>query len=37
MYTLDAADFTVLHKEYLIDDDKLKKKQDLIANQGKAK
>lgn len=37
VYTLNDSDLTVLHKEYLIDDDKLKKKQDLVANQGKAK
>ena len=37
VYTLDDSDLTVLHKEYLINDDKLKEKQDLVANQGKAK
>ena len=36
VYTLDASNLTVLHKEYLIDDDELRKKQDLVANQGKA-
>ena len=37
VYTLDALNLTVLNKEYLIDDDQLRKKQDLIVNQGKAK
>ena len=36
IYTFDN-DLNVIHKEYLIDQDKLKKKQEIIANQGKAK
>ena len=36
VYTFDG-DFNVIDKEYLIDQDKLKKKQAIIANQGKAK
>jgi 2,3-bisphosphoglycerate-dependent phosphoglycerate mutase len=36
VYTLDTSNLTVLHKEYLINDDELRKKQDLVANQGKA-
>ena len=29
--------YNVIHKEYLIDEDKLKEKQKIVANQGKAK
>ena len=36
VYTLDHS-LNVLKKEYLIDDKKLKKKQEIVANQGKAK
>jgi len=36
VYTLDQS-LNVLEKEYLIDDDKLKEKQEIVANQGKAK
>tara|TARA_A100001011_G_scaffold344618_1_gene379736 strand:+ start:6907 stop:7647 length:741 start_codon:yes stop_codon:yes gene_type:complete len=36
VYTLDQS-LNVLKKEYLIDDDKLKEKQEIVANQGKAK
>ena len=36
VYTLDRS-FNVLKKEYLIDNDKLKEKQEIVANQGKAK
>ena len=36
VYTLDRS-LNVLKKEYLIDDDKLKEKQEIVANQGKAK
>jgi len=36
VYTLDRS-LNVLEKEYLIDDDKLKEKQEIVANQGKAK
>ena len=36
VYTFDP-DFRVINKEYLIDETKLKAKQDIVANQGKAK
>ena len=36
VYTLDRS-LNVLEKEYLINDDKLKEKQEIVANQGKAK
>jgi len=36
VYTLDQS-LNVLEKEYLIDDDKLKEKQEIVANQGKEK
>ncbi len=36
VYTFDN-NFNVIHKEYLIDDDKLKEKQTIVANQGKVK
>jgi len=36
VYTLDHS-LNVLKKEYLIDEEKLKKKQEIVANQGKAK
>jgi len=36
VYTLDQS-LNVLEKEYLIDDNKLKEKQEIVANQGKAK
>ena len=36
IYTLDSS-FNVLKREYLIDNDKLKEKQEIVANQGKAK
>ena len=36
VYTFDG-DFNVIDKEYLIDKDKLKEKQEIVANQGKAK
>ncbi len=36
VYTLDRS-LNVLKKEYLVDDDKLKEKQEIVANQGKAK
>tara|TARA_B100000029_G_scaffold11280_1_gene12094 strand:- start:339 stop:1079 length:741 start_codon:yes stop_codon:yes gene_type:complete len=36
VYTLDRS-LNVLEKEYLIDEDKLKEKQKIVANQGKAK
>ena len=36
VYTFDS-DFSVINKEYLIDETKLKAKQDIVANQGKAK
>ena len=36
VYTLNQ-NFNVLKKKYLIDDDKLKKKKEIVANQGKAK
>ena len=36
VYTLDQS-LNVLKKEYLIDEDKLKEKQAMVANQGKAK
>lgn len=36
VYTFDA-DFNVIDKEYLINQDKLKEKQKIVANQGKAK
>jgi len=35
VYTLDRS-LNVLEKEYLINDDKLKEKQEIVANQGKA-
>ena len=35
VYTLDKS-LNVLEKEYLIDDDKLKEKQKIVANQGRA-
>ena len=36
VYTFDN-DFNVVDKEYLIDDDQLKEKQEIVAKQGKAK
>jgi 2,3-bisphosphoglycerate-dependent phosphoglycerate mutase len=36
VYTLDQS-LNVLEKEYLIDDNMLKEKQEIVANQGKAK
>jgi len=36
VYTFDN-NFNVIHKEYLIDEDQLKEKQAIVANQGKAK
>ena len=36
VYTFDN-NFNVIDKEYLIDKDKLKEKQEIVANQGKAK
>ena len=36
VYTFDK-NFHVIDKEYLIDEDKLKEKQEIVANQGKAK
>ena len=36
VYTFDN-NFNVIDKEYLIDEDKLKEKQEIVANQGKAK
>jgi len=36
VYTLDQS-MNVLEKEYLIDDDELKKKQEIVVNQGKVK
>jgi len=36
VYTFDT-DYNVIDKEYLIDEAKLKEKQELVANQGKAK
>ena len=36
VYTFDN-NFNVIHKEYLIDDAKLKEKQEIVKNQGKAK
>ena len=36
VYTFDR-DFNVIDKEYLIDKDALKEKQELVVNQGKAK
>ena len=36
VYTFDG-DFNIIDKEYLIDEDQLKEKQEIVANQGKAK
>ncbi len=36
VYTFDN-DFNVIDKEYLIDEDQLKEKQEIVVNQGKAK
>ena len=36
VYTFDN-NFNVINKEYLIDEDQLKEKQEVVANQGKAK
>jgi len=36
VYTFDT-NFNVINKEYLIDEHKLKEKQEIVANQGKAK
>tara|TARA_Y100001936_G_C16014761_1_gene635830 strand:- start:5 stop:745 length:741 start_codon:yes stop_codon:yes gene_type:complete len=36
VYTFDN-NFNVINKEYLIDEDQLKEKQEIVANQGKAK
>ena len=36
VYSFDN-NFNIIHKEYLIDEDKLKEKQKIVANQGKAK
>ena len=36
VYTLDKS-LNVLEKEYLINEEKLKAKQEMVANQGKAK
>ena len=36
VYTFDT-NFNVIHKEYLIDKAKLKEKQAIVENQGKAK
>ena len=37
IYSLDPFSLAVISKEYMVEDDKLKEKQELIANQGKAK
>lgn len=37
IYSLDPFSLTVISKEYMVEGDKLKEKQELIANQGKAK
>ena len=36
VYSFDN-NYNIIHKEYLIDEDKLKEKQKIVANQGKAK
>ena len=36
VYSLDN-NLNVVKKEYLLDEDKLKEKQNIVANQGKAK
>ena len=36
VYSFDN-NFNIIHKEYLIDEDKLKEKQKIVANQGRAK
>jgi len=36
VYKLDN-NFHVIDKKYLIDEDRLKEKQEIVANQGKAK
>ena len=36
VYTFDN-NFNVIDKEYLINEDKLKEKQEIVANQGKVK